>query len=254
MIFVHELRALNLKSADIESVPIIRALREKVRLPVTEEQVFSDFAEFMVKRSDLEIMEKTAEIIPQAMQEIIDLSKKSQNLEQINLKRVYTNLQEIQTHLQANIQFVKLIFSWQFPATGRITGLINRMPSLKTKDDKMKFNSDVSPIFETILRNKNFNLAYGDIVYEAHREGIKTIIQSMEEGTFFHVEVDEQLKKTSFSVIRKRLQQDELEIFDSIAAKTAEIKKGVDTAYDINTRMIRFAVQLYSYMKWLDGF
>ena len=254
MIFVHELKALNHKSADIESVPIIRGLRERVRLPMTEEQAFSDFAGFMVKPSDIQAMEKTAELLPAAMQEIVDLSEKSQNAEQINLKRAYTNLQEIQKHLTVNLGFAKLVFSWQFPATGRITGLINKMPALKTREDKMKFSSEVSPIFETVLRNDKFCLMFMDMVHEAHIEGIKAVVQSTEEGTFFHVEVDEHLKKTSFSERRKRLQQDELARFDSIAAKVAEIKNGVDTAYDVNKRMIGFAVQLYSYMKWLGGF
>jgi len=187
------------------------------------------------------------------MQEIIYLSKRSQNAEQINLKRAYTDLQEMQKHLNASIEFAKLIFSWQFPATGKIAGLINKMPSLKTREDKTRFNSEISPVFETILRNKNFNLLFWDMVHEAHTESIKAIVQGMEEGTFFHVDVDEHLKRTSFAERRNRLPQDELAIFDSIAKKTYEIKKGVDVAYDINMRMIMFAIQLYSYMKWLGG-
>jgi len=253
MIYIHELKALNPKSAEIESVPIIREIKQKTRLPVSEEHMLSDFARFMVKDSDIKSMEKAAELIPLAMQEILDFSKASQNAEQINLKRFHTGLQEIDEHLKVNVEFAKMIFSWQFPAMGEIAELVNKTRSLKTKEDKVRFNSEISTIFKTVLRNKQFNLLFWDMVHEAQIQRAKEMMQAVEEGTLFHIEVDEFTKKTPFSEIRKRLPQEELAMFDSIAAKALEIKRGVDTAYDINTRMIGFAVQLYSYMKWLGG-
>jgi hypothetical protein len=108
-------------------------------------------------------------------------------------------------------------------------------------------------VFGTVLRNTQFNLIFWDMVHEAQVQRTKELMQAIEEGTLFHIEVDEFTKKTPFREIRKRIPQNELAMFDSIAAKAAEITRGVNVAYDINTRMIGFAVQLYSYMKWLGG-
>src|SRR3989344_3959542 len=253
MIYIHELKALNPKSAEIESVPIIREIKEKRRLPLSEEHILQDFVKFMVKESDIKLMENAAELIPHAIEEILNLSKSSQNTEQINLKRAHTDLQVMHDHLKINIDYARQIFAWQFPAIPQIAMLINKIPSLKTKEEKTRFNSEISPLFEMVLRNKQFTLLFWDIIHEAHVESIKGIVQGIDEGVFFHKEVDEYTKRLGFSEIRKRLPQEELRMFDSIAAKIPEIKKGVDTAYDMNKRMVGFAVQLYSYVKWLGG-
>lgn len=253
MIYLHELKALNPKSAAIESVPIIREIKEKSRLPLSEEHMLNDFIRFLVKDSDIKAMESVVEIIPQAMQEVLDFSRLSQNAEQINLKRAHTELQEIHDHLKANIGYAKQIFAWQFPAIPQMAELINKIPSLKTKEERMAFNEEISPLFEIMLRNKKFAFLFWDIISEAQVERIKGIIQGMEEGIFFHTDIGDYLKKASFNEIRKKLPPQELIIFDRISAKMPEIKKGVDTAYDMNKRMVGFAVQFFSYLKWLGG-
>ncbi|MCX6707061.1 MAG: hypothetical protein NT001_02880 [Candidatus Woesearchaeota archaeon] len=254
MIYIHELKELNVKSADIESVPIIRAIKEKHKLPLSEESLMMDFSGFMVRQSDIAAMESAAQIIPSVMEEIMQFSKISSNAEQINLKRAHTGMQEIIDHLNVNINYAKDIHSWQCYSIGQMTSLINMAPSLKTREAKQAFNKELSPLFEKILRNEKFVMLFFDMIHEAQIERIKGIVQAMEEGTFFHFGIQEHLNRMTFSEMRNRLPKEELDLFDSISAKVYKIKEGVDAAYNLNHRMIGFAVQFYSYIKWLGGF
>ena len=254
MIYIHELKELNTRSADIESTPIIRAIKERQRLPLSEESLMIDFSGFMVKQSDIAAMEQAAQTIPSAMEEILQFSKISSNAEQINLKRAHAGMQEILDHLNVNISYAKDIHSWQCYSIGQMTSLINKAPSLKTREDKQAFNRKLSPLFEKILRNEKFVLLFFDMIHEAQIERIKGIVQGMEEGTFFHFGIQEHINRMTFSEMRNRLPKEELALFDSISAKVYRIKEGVDTAYSLNHRMIGFAVQFYSYIKWQGGF
>lgn len=254
MIYIHELKELNVKSADIESVPVIRAIKERYRLPLSEDSVRESFSSFMVQESDIAKMEQAAAIIPSTMEEIAQFSKISSTAEQINLKRAYLGLQEIHEHLNVNIDYAKKIFSWQDSSVCQMALLINRTPSLRTREDKQAFNREISPLFETVLRNEKFVMLFFDMIHEAQIERMKGIAQAMEEGNFFHFGIQDHLRRMTFSEMRNRLPREELGMVDSIASKIPVIKEGVETAYNLNHRMIGFAVQFYSFIKWQGGF
>lgn len=254
MIYIHELKALNPKTAQIESVPIIRGIREKARLPVSEEYLLHEFIPFFVRENDIAMIEASVSRIGSTLRGIAEFHDMSSNSEPINLTRAMTDLQNIRDHLAASMEFARKLYGWQAQSIAHMTRLINKTGMMKTREEKARFNSEASPLFETVLRNDKFCLRFMDMINEAHVESIKAIMQGMQEGIFFHFEHDECLKKKSFSQIRARLPADELMLHDKISAEMPEIKKGVDAAYDINMRMIGFAVHLYSYIAWQGGF
>jgi hypothetical protein len=254
MIYIHELKELNFKSADIESTPMIRAIKEKRKMPLSEEDLFDDFSGLMVRQADIAKMERAIELIPSTMQEILDFSKISQNAEQINLKRAHTGLEEIYEHLTINLNYAKQMFTWQFASIPHMTILINKIPSFRSAEDKRQFNKEITPVFETILRNEKFVLLFFDMIHEAQIERIKGIVQAMEEGNFFHFGIQEHLNRMTFAEMRNRLPAEEITMVDSIAAKIPQIKEGVYAAYEMNMKMIEYALHFYSYIKWQGGF
>lgn len=253
MIYIHELKSLNPKSADIESVPIIRVIRESCRLPLSEESVRNIFSPFRIDEPEIGMMEKNVELTALAMEEIMGFYKLSRNSEPINLKRVYTDLNEIQHRMKINIEFARKIIGWQDDSMQQIALLINKAPSLKTREDRMNYQKEISPLFEAVLRHDRFTFRFFDIINEAHTMRMKDLIEGMNEGIFFHKGIIEHLKNADFSTMRTMLPKEEISAADSIAAKIAEIKKCVDVCYDFNRRMVGFAVHLYSYIKWAGG-
>ncbi|MBU0536705.1 MAG: hypothetical protein KKE20_07090 [Nanoarchaeota archaeon] len=254
MISFRELKDLNPRSADIGSITIIRVLKQRYNIPISADSVKESFSDFLIKESDIHLMEQAIDTIPSAMQDITDFSRISQNAERVNLKRAYSGLQEIQEHLTANLDYSRKILAWQESSFSQIAMLVNKIPSLKTVEDKRLFNQEISPVFEMILRNDQFGFMFWDIIHEAQIERIKGIVQGMEEGIFFHTGIEDHLKRLSFSQIRSKLPKEELDIADRISSKALLIKQGVYTAYDANKRMMGYALQFYSYIKWLGGF
>jgi Txe/YoeB family toxin of Txe-Axe toxin-antitoxin module len=252
MLYIHSLKDLNLKSADIESTPLIRELKKAVSFPVDSKTLREQLIQFFVSQIDLESITKSLEIIPQSIDDIKELSKTGKELELINIQRAVAGLNELPAPLQNSIAFSSDISGWQEQFVTELAEALNKIAVSKNPLERKEYEQKIGQMLERILRNKEaFSFMFCDIVNEAQTARINNLIESADKGVFFHVNLEEHLKKQDFEEISRRIAKEDIEKTRSIISKMQEIKKGVDRAYDINMRMINLAVILYSYVKWL---
>lgn len=252
MIYVHSLKDLNQKTADIESIYIIREIKEKNQVPIIEENLRNHISPFFVSNEDITIMKNSLDLIGPTIQKIRDLSKiQDIEYEPINIHRAISMLEEIFIPLLNNIYYFEDIFTWQEQASNEITNILNSIPTSKSNEEKLKINKELSETFEKILRNKEFRFNYNGIINDGLLERIKNLNESMENGFLFHVTLEEHLNKVNFDVIRKRISSHKLEIAENIAQDIIKIKKGVELVYKKNMHIINIALILYAYIKWL---
>ena len=254
MIYIHALKDLNPKSAEIEIVPLVRQLKQTASIPLSEEKISTQFSPFFIAKEDVDLMAKTLEMIPLVIQEITDLAKtNSSNLELVNLKRAVSELQALPAGLKNNIDYLQKILSMQESIIPKLTLLLNTIPTLKTQQDKMLYDKTIGAIFADILRNSDaFALHSADIINESHLARKDAVAEIMSTKAFFKVKMDEYLKKLTFEVISKRIPQEELAKVDAISKKVLEIKSTVEKVYNINMKMIEFAVTFYAYIRWIS--
>ncbi|MBN2053115.1 hypothetical protein JW756_06430 [Candidatus Woesearchaeota archaeon] len=256
MLYIHQLKDLTPKSADIEAVPLIREIKTRTPLPLREEHVRSYFELFFVSESELRSMIKAHELIPQAVQEVQALlHANDHDYEAVNLQRAITMLKEIPPFLLNNINYAREIGVWQSDFVISFTKLFNQLPNIKHQPEEFKkdINDELNNVFEKILRNNDMAFNYKDVVSEGQTSRIGDLSESMEKGFFFHVLLEEEIKKHSFEIIKHRIPGEKVRKVDSIRLKVEEIKKGVDAAYELNMRMINWALVIYGYIKWLTG-
>lgn len=252
MIYIHTLKDLNPKSAEIESVPLVREIKKANSLPLSEEKMMAQFSVFFVLNTDLDAMSNAVELIPAAIDDITRLSKTEGDFELINLHRAYSGLKEILEPLKNSLAYSREIFGWQELFVREMTALLNGIRSLRTQDEKKEHDRKISSVFEKVLRNKDeFLFNFGDVVNEAQLERITALAKSMNEGFFFHVKLEEHLKKQGLNIILQRFSPEQIENVNAITQKIMVIKKGIERAYEANMRMVNLAVTLYSYIKWL---
>lgn len=254
MIYIHALKDLNPKSAEIEIVPIVRQLKQTASIPLSEEKISTQFSPFFITKEDVDLMSKTFEMIPAVIQEITDLAKtNSSNLELVNLKRAVSELQALPAGLKNNIDYLQKILSMQESIVPKLTLLMNTIPSLKTKEDKILYDKTIGVIFADILRNNETFAFYSkDIVNEAHLARKDAAAEIMSTKAFFKVKMDEYLKKLTFEQISKRIPQEELAKVDEISKKIMEIKSCIEKVYNLNMKLIEFAVTFYAYIRWIS--
>jgi hypothetical protein len=253
MLYIHTLKDLTVKSAEIECTSLIREIKKENKIPLDEELVNKQLSIFFVSKIDIEHMTKALDIIPETVNEIVALSKSGKNFEAINLKRACSGLNEITAPLEKNMEYATKLIAFQETFILKVTDLLNQIPKLKTEPEKKAFDETMSGFFGKILRNKSdFIFAYSDIINEAHIARINNLIESITHGSFFHVPIEEYLKKQEGKDLVKS-QSVEAAAVDSITKKLIIIKEGVDRAYETNMRMLNMAVVLYAYIKWFRG-
>jgi hypothetical protein len=256
MLYIHQLKDLTPKSADIESTFIIRELKTKTPLPLSEAKIRDYFTLFFISESEKQAMAEAVELIDPTVQEVQALlHSKDPVYEPINLQRAINMLREIPPPLLNNLNYVKIISIWQEDLVQEFAPLFNSLPNLKNEsyETRVAINQKLNEIFERLLRNNVIAFNYKDIVYEAQTNRMADLTGSMENGFFFHIALEDELKKVDFDFIKRRIPTDRLNAVQHIRDKVARIKKGVDAAYDINVRMMNWALVIYSYIKWLHG-
>ncbi len=253
MLYIHRLSDLNRKSADTESLPLIREFKQKISLPLSGVQMEEHFTEFLISESDLLAMDNALVLIEPTIELIKALeAEKDPEYEQVNLERAIAVLRMIPQNLLENIRFADELVSFRGEFITKATQLLNQIPQLRSQDQKLAVNNQVSQLFEKILRNKEFSFNYMDVVNEAQMVNLAGLCEGLPKGYFFHITLEEELKKSSFDRIKERIQADKLKKADEIEKRIKLIKKGVDRAYDVNMRMVGCAVHLYSYVKWVN--
>jgi hypothetical protein len=253
MLYIHSLKDLTVKSAEIECTALIREIKKENHLPLEEGQVEKQLSIFFVSKTDVEHMDKSMGLVLETVNDIVALSKAGKNLEAINLKRACAGLNEISSPLAKNLEYVKKMISFQDIFIPKVTDLLNQISELKTDAEKKAFDEQMSQFFARILRNKkDFTFAYEDIINEAHTARLNNLVESMQHGFFFHVPIEDYLKKQEGKDMAKS-QTAEVAAVESIAQKIKSIKDGVDRAYEANMRMLNMAVVLYAYIRWIRG-
>lgn len=252
MLYIHTLKDLSPKSLEIESTPLVREIKQNNKYPLSESGLKDHLLSFFVSATDLELMSKSLELIPRTVEEIDSLPPDEEIYEQISLKRARSVLQELPEALQKNIQYAQLIFEAQELLISQITFLLNKVPELRTTEEKVDYDQQMSIIFEMILRNgRDFRFNFIDIVHEGPLAQITNLVEGLSQNFFFHVQLEEYLKKQDFGAISQRISPAEIEKVNCISQQIVEIQKGVQRAHDLNMRMTNLAVVLYSYIKWL---
>ena len=253
MIYIHQLKDLSTKTADIECTPLIREIKKGHSIPLREEEVSRQLIIDYVSKIDIEYMTKTQSLIPEAIDEIVELSEMGKDLEKINLKRAIEGLKEITEPMEKNTEYAKKLIEHQEQFAAKLTLLLNTIPELKTDQEKKDFDEKITAVFSRLLRNKkDFSFAYSDIINEEHTSRLHNMMESMNEGVFFHVKLEEHLNKEEGKDVVRRIPAAELDKVNSITKKITLIKEGVDRAYETNMRMVNMAVVIYAYIKWLN--
>lgn len=254
MIYVHRLQDLTPKIADIESVSIIRKIKQQNQIPLNEEKVKSSILPYFVLKTDLDLIANALELIPPAIESIIELPKFGQQslYVPLNLQRACSALNEVFNPLRESLSYSRQILEWQSLLCSQICPLLNKIPLLRTFDEKTACGKELDQIFEKILRNsEQFMFNSKNIIHEGPVSAITSLAESMSKGFFFHVNIDEHIQNLSFSEIRKRISHEELDKFDKISQNIFDIKKGVETAYKISMNMVQLAIIIYSYIKFM---
>ena len=239
--------------AEIEAVPLIRDIKRETRFPITEQQMRERFSGFFVKEADVEIMQAALQHVQYAMEELQKLlERKDADFEDVNLLRALKLIAENPGALQHTLHFAQQILEWQEGFAGEITDIFNKMPELRMQEEKLAYNERLNKVFEKILRGKEFCFTFEDVVHEMHVEHLNDLKTILPQGYLFKITVEEDLNKTDFSVIKKRIPRTKLDISERILQQILEIKAGVDAAYQMNMKMVEWAVLLYAYVRFLS--
>jgi hypothetical protein len=253
MIYIHTLKDLHPKTAEIESTLLIRELKKNHILPLPESSLQEHFFTFFMSETDKQSILSAISLIEPVSEEIkAVLAEKNPIHEPINLQRAINIVGGLPAILTNTLNYADEISNWKSEFTHDFAILLNMIPELKTKEQKVALDKNLSQIFEKILRNNQFAFNLNGVINEAHVEHISSLCASMSNGYFFHVTLEEEIKKQNFDNIKERIPFVELERVTNITQKLLEIKKGVERAYENNMRMVNLAVLLYSYIKWAN--
>lgn len=254
MLYIYTLKDLNFRSAEVEAIPLMRDIRRETKFPITKEMLRLEFSKYFGSMEDLNVMQHSFKLIPEVMLQVVALPKNTNIYEIISLQRAYTGLNEIIQPLEKNITYTKEIIEWQDTFLDELATTLNKMPVIETVEDKKLFDKTVSSFFEKMLRNNiGFVFNFYDIVNEAHTARLKDMTETIAQGAFFHISLEEHLKHLDVKEIRQRVQAHELEKVDDIARKINVIRKGVEIAYQNNFKMVEMSILLLAYVMGLKA-
>lgn len=250
MLYIHELRQLTPKSAEMESVYLLRELLTRTAFPLQVEKIQNEFSEFHVSLTEQKVVEQGLQVIEPTIDKINMLIVGQNKIhELINLQRTKQILTELIAPLRNNLAFINKVSSEQEGFPQELTMILNRIPSLKSIEEKKKYNQQLKNVFSRILRSNDFVFNYRDVIYEAQINHITGLSEGMAKGFLFHVSLEEELKKISYGTIKQRLPPENVEEIELLGAEIETIKKAVDVCYTVNMRMIQWSLLMYTYVK-----
>lgn len=254
MLYIHKLSDLNQKTADTESVYLIREMKQKIAFPFSAVKMQEFLEEHALSESDLAAMEKSLQLVEPTLLRIETLLKENDPLyESTNLQRSIQILTGVPAYLSKNLIYGKERFLEQNQFIEAFTNLLNIIPRLKTTEEKIAANEKISKMFETILRNQEFCFKFTDIIHEGHVSNVGGLRESMAKGYLFHFTLEEELKKADFSTVKLRIPLDKRQEVEQIEEDISTIYRGVQRAYELNKRMVDLSVMLYSLVKWMHS-
>ncbi|MBN1792789.1 hypothetical protein JW826_03850 [Candidatus Woesearchaeota archaeon] len=253
-LYIHQLKDLTPKSADIESVFIIRDLKKKTPLPLDSDGVYDYFSLFFISESEKEKMEEALALIEPTIEAIKKIaSLKDPDFEPINLRRVVEMLSDVPAPLTINLSYAKSISDWQEEFSRQFAPMLNKVPALRSQQERVSMNDWLNSIFLKLLRKDTMAFHYLDVVNEAQLNRMTDLYESMQNGFIFKVSLEEELKKHDFETRKRRISDEKLRLYEEIKAKVMEIKAGVDASYELNVRMMNWALIVYSYIKMMTS-
>ncbi|MBI2125688.1 hypothetical protein HYU08_03990 [Candidatus Woesearchaeota archaeon] len=128
MLYIHQLTHLSPKMADLESVYMVRDLREKVKFPLREEVMEEAFCEFFVSSSELQLIEETTALVEPTIEMIKALALLESDLyEAVSLQRAILALTPITAALESNLAYLQQVQVWQATSSSALTALLNQI-------------------------------------------------------------------------------------------------------------------------------
>src|SRR3989338_3920141 len=217
MLYIHQLKHLTPKSAEVESVYLVRELKQKTPFPFDSDKVQEYFSEFTLSPTDIEMIDQATVLVPKTIN-MIKLVATQQNSihEPINLQRAITLLNEMPPALHTNRAYVEATMLWQEGFVNEFVSLFNTLPKLRTPEEKRESNIRLNSIFQRVLRNDQFAFRFHDIINEAHVEHISGLHESLNKGFLFHRTLEEELKKLDFASLKLRLPPESVQEADLI--------------------------------------
>ncbi|PIN73873.1 hypothetical protein COV20_02035 [Candidatus Woesearchaeota archaeon CG10_big_fil_rev_8_21_14_0_10_45_16] len=251
MLYIHKFSDLTRRVAEAESISLVRDFRQKLKPPVNQEQFKEFFQNCVVSDSGIMEMEQARKILEPVFQKAQSLLLERNPLhEPISLQRFIRSLQTVPAALDANIAFAKEMRD-QLPVLLQTAPqLFSRIRTAQTREEKMQVDRDLNQMFQGLLRNTEFHFKADDLINEGHVEMIKSLTEGMERGFFFHVTLEEEIKKLPFQHIKSRIPAERLNEAAELEMDLQLIRKGIMRAYDNNMKAIETAVLLYSGVKW----
>jgi len=248
MLYIHRLMDLNPKSAEIETTPILRRLRERCRFPLTEQQLAEDFPEYFVSETDQKLIMQAIELLPDVMRRVSSFSETY--AEPRNIQRAHSLLQEIQEPLQKSKAYVDDLRAWHNGCLPALVTLLNSIRQLRTQEEKVRVNDELNMIFVRLLGTDRFVFSH-PVVNEGHVIRTNDLAESMGKGVLFRVTLEEEIKKMPWDQIQLRIPKEHLQEAEELRQRILQIKKGIDCAYNCNMRTIALSILLYTYVKWV---
>ncbi len=254
MLYIHKLPDLGKKSAEIESVYILRELKRKFSLPINLDQMEKHLYEFYVSETDLEAIKGAISLIPPTVAELkAILAAGGKSLEPVNFERSTNILNSLVSPLKGSLVYCTERKRSQERNIREITNMINLIPATKRSEEKITLNRGISQFFEGLFRNKEFMFNCADIVNEGGLSQVQGLSESAAKGFFYHWTLEEELKKLHVNEIKARVPVELVERLSRVEESISQIRKGTEKAYTINKNMVELSVIIYSFVKWANG-
>ena len=141
MLYIHKLSQFNQKAADLESVYLIRELKQKTPFPFINNQIQELLTEFLVSDTDKTLIEQALPLIEPTIaiaNKLVD--EKSELHETANCIRTTQILRELPVPIQNSLLYVYDLHNWQKQFTEEITPLLNSLSKLRNADQKIVAN------------------------------------------------------------------------------------------------------------------
>ena len=252
MLYIHQLNHLTPKIAELESVYLVRDLKQQIKLPLTPEKMNDSFVDLQISETDQQtIAEALLKVEPMInkLQELV--SRQDPDHEAINIQRTLQLLRELQEPLANDLEYVHELGAWALEFPAQITPILNNLSKLRTKEEKIHYNEKLQDVFGRILRNTEFYFNSNGIIGEGQFAQFNSLGESMSQGYLFHYTLEEELQKVEYFQIQGRLDPAKLAEMEEIANDLAIIRRGVERAYQINLRLAQSAALLYAFVKWM---
>jgi len=243
-----------MRSAETESVYLLREIKQKFTLPLASSAFQEYLSEANVSETDITMMDAALELIPITLHKLtIIYESKNQHLEMINVERSANILKAATKDIQKNREYAQALKESLPPNLSKMMDILNAVPKARSQEDKVALNNEISSVFEFILRNQQFFFNCTDIVEEGTLSSIKGLHESMSHGYLYHLGIEEELKKIDPQDIRVKVPVEISEAVTAVKGNVAFIKEAVERAYNINKRMVDLAVYLYTFVKLANG-